>query len=50
MYISLGQIEQALNALERYHTFYGISFLVAKEANLPIGETIENNFSGRHTC
>jgi hypothetical protein len=44
MYLTLSQIRQSLSILEKYHTFYGLSFLVAKAANLPVGETTEFPF------
>jgi hypothetical protein len=44
MYLTLFQIEQSLAALQKYHAFYGVTFLVAKEVDLPIGETMEISF------
>jgi len=44
MYLTLPQIEQSLAALTKYHTFYGLSFLVAKAARLPVGHPMEFSF------
>ncbi len=38
MFISLKVIREAIAELEYIHPFYGITFLVCKEANLPVGE------------
>ncbi|MEP7137130.1 MAG: AAA family ATPase [Chloroflexota bacterium] len=44
MYLTLSQIQQSLSALEKIHSFFGISFLVAKVAKLPVGDTIEFSY------
>jgi AAA domain, putative AbiEii toxin, Type IV TA system len=41
MYISLEQIKQSLGILEPFHPFFGITFLVCKLKQLPVGSTIE---------
>jgi hypothetical protein len=41
MYISLQQIKQSLEALEDCHPYFGISFLVNKAADLPVGHAVE---------
>jgi hypothetical protein len=41
MYLTISQIEQSLTVLKKYHPFYGISFLVGKAANLPVGSTTD---------
>ena len=41
MYLSKNLIKQALGELELVHPFYGITFLVAKEAQLPVGNVID---------
>lgn len=41
MFIRLEQIKLALEKLESVHPFYGITFLVCKAANLPVGDTTE---------
>ena len=46
MYISISQIQYSLSNLQKYHPFYGISFLVAKLGQLPVGSTIEFQFDG----
>ena len=40
MFLNQRQIENSLNALELIHPFFGISFLVFKQADLPIGKAI----------
>jgi len=41
MYISLDQVKQSLEVLESFHPFFGITFLVCKLKNLPVGSTVE---------
>jgi hypothetical protein len=41
MYFTIEQISSSLQNLEKYHAFYGISFLVAKRGKLPVGSTME---------
>lgn len=41
MFLSQDQIQIAIEKLGSVHPFFGISFLVFKELNLPIGETTE---------
>ena len=41
MFLSKAQIERSLQKLESVHPFYGITFLVCKAAQLPVGKTIE---------
>lgn len=36
-YFSRSQIEEALRVLERYNPFFGITFLVLKNVNVPVG-------------
>jgi predicted ATPase len=40
MYFSEDQILASLKELERVHPFYGITFFACKQANLPVGESI----------
>ncbi len=40
MFLSQIQIEESLKAIELVHPFFGISFLVFKRANLPVGKTL----------
>lgn len=44
MYLSIDQIRIAISQLEPFHPFFGVSFLVAKKANLPVGSTISFAF------
>ena len=39
-YLSLKQIEEAITALRPYNAFFGVTFLAAKRAQLPVGEAI----------
>lgn len=41
MYFSQYQLVQAIKALEKVHTFFGITFLVCKQAELPLAQTAE---------
>ena len=41
MYFNQGLIEYAMKRLEAVHPFYGISFLVFKQGNLPVGRKVE---------
>jgi hypothetical protein len=41
MFLSIQQIRQSLEHLEAVHPFYGITFLVFKKHNLPIGQPSE---------
>lgn len=41
MFLSIDQIKSSLANLEKVHPFYGITFLVLKKLELPIGSTIE---------
>lgn len=45
MFISRIWIEEALKKLESVHPFYGITFLVCKFDNLPVGNAIEYSIS-----
>jgi len=45
MYVSIAQIEQSLSRLEGLHPFFGMSFLVFKKAEIPVGETTEFVFA-----
>ncbi|MCL4505237.1 MAG: ATP-binding protein [Chloroflexi bacterium] len=40
MFISIKALGSALKELEQIHTFYLLTFLVCKEENLPVGETV----------
>ena len=40
MFLSQSQIEDSLESLKLVHPFFGISFLVCKNANLPVGKTL----------
>ncbi len=40
MFLSQFQIEESLKAIELVHPFFGISFLVFKQADLPVGKTL----------
>jgi hypothetical protein len=50
MFISLQQVAASLAKLEGLHPFYGISFLVFKQENLPIGTTSEIEIGRRETA
>jgi AAA ATPase domain len=39
MYLSLETIQEALAGLAQVHPFFGVTFLVCKQAELPVGET-----------
>ncbi len=41
MFISMDHVRQALEELSAYHPFFGITFLVCKKNDLPIGTTKE---------
>src|SRR3990170_3225751 len=41
MFISMDHILRALEELRAYHPFFGISFLVCKKNDLPVGTTKE---------
>ena len=38
MYISQTQVENSLKQLESIHPFFGVSFLVFKKSELPVGK------------
>lgn len=40
MYFSKNQIVQSLNVIKNIHPFYGLTFLVCKKNNLPVGDSI----------
>ena len=46
MFLAQEQIEESLALIQLVHPFFGISFLVFKEENLPIGKSVE--FSINH--
>src|SRR5690349_20552403 len=39
MYLSLKTIQEALAGLQNVHPFFGVTFLVCKQADLPVGAT-----------
>lgn len=41
MYLTLEVIQEALRGLENIHPLYGVTFLVCKQNNIPVGEAIE---------
>jgi hypothetical protein len=41
MFISFEQIRDSLKYLEEVHPFFGVTFLVCKKLNMPVGEAIE---------
>jgi hypothetical protein len=41
MFLSQAQVRCAVEEIESIHPFFGISFLVFKEANLPVGRTVQ---------
>ena len=41
MYFSDTQLIKALKLLEKAHIFFGVTFLVCKQAGLPVGHAIE---------
>jgi len=41
MYLSLEAITEAIKKIQAIHPFFGIDFLAAKKAGLPVGDTIE---------
>jgi hypothetical protein len=45
MFVSIEQIEQSLGRLEQVHPFFGMSFLVFKRQEIPIGTTEEFVFA-----
>ncbi len=40
MFIGFGQVERSLERLRNFHPFFGITFLVCKQAKMPVGKTI----------
>jgi hypothetical protein len=44
-YLSAEQIAESLPALEGIHPFFGMAFLAFKDANIPVGKTVDLNFS-----
>jgi hypothetical protein len=49
VFLSLDQIVQSLKNLESIHPFYGITFLVCKTADLPVGKSISFAISDQET-
>jgi hypothetical protein len=47
MYLNPELVKKAMNAIKDIHPFYGINFLAAKLARLPIGKTIEVSLDGQ---
>ncbi len=49
MFLSVEQLKKSLSHLEAIHPFYGITFLVCKSAELPIGDSIPFPISEKET-
>lgn len=49
MFLSIDQIEKSLSNLESIHPFYGVTFLVCKKNNLPVGSSIRFPISDYET-
>jgi len=47
MFIAFNQVERSLDRLRNFHPFFGTTFLVCKQAKMPVGKTMHIPINGK---